>query len=173
MRVMRKGGGRISKASLPLYLGVALSNHMCWHLNGLAVMVRFMKPSLQIPTVSPISPKRGMCLSAITLGVLFALSAFPAEAGEAHSLTSPDGRIRISIKWPAPGSAGRPSWSATFQGKPILRDSQLGLQIADAGDLMAGVQRVRERSRTVSRRISVLFGKSAHADDRFCETRFT
>ena len=42
--------------------------------------------------------KKRFCLSAVALGFLLASSAFQAEAGDVHSLTSPDGRIRISIQ---------------------------------------------------------------------------
>jgi alpha-glucosidase len=96
-----------------------------------------------------------------------------AQARDIQPLTSPDGRIEVSIRMPAPGSTGRPRWSAVFQGKPILSECELGLQTSDAGDLLAGVNVRRERRRSVNRRIQVLFGKSDHADDCFHETRLS
>ena len=74
---------------------------------------------------------------------------------------------------PAPGSAAGPSWSASINQKQILRDCHLGLQTADAGDLMAGISLVREKRRSVNKHIPVLFGRSAQANERFHETRFT
>jgi alpha-glucosidase len=74
---------------------------------------------------------------------------------------------------PAPGSAERPIWSASFLGRPVLTNCLLGLQTADSGELLAGARIVQERSRSVEQRIAVLFGKADHADDRFLETRFT
>jgi alpha-glucosidase len=97
---------------------------------------------------------------------------FLANAGEVSSLSSPDARIKVSIQWPAPGSAEQPHWSAAFRGKQILSDCGLGLETADAGDLMSGVSLLHVRSRSVDQRIRVLFGKSDHANDRFHETRF-
>lgn len=107
------------------------------------------------------------------LGLLLPASVLDAQAGEVNLLTSPDGRIQVSIQMPAPGSVERPRWSATFRGKPILTECGLGLQTADAGDLMVGARVLHERSRSVDERIPVLFGKSDHANDRFRETRYT
>src|SRR5205085_9209021 len=70
-------------------------------------------------------------------------------------------------------STERPSWAASFHGKPILTNCSFGLQTTDTGELMAGVRVVRERRRSVDRRIPVLLGKSAYANDSFHETRFT
>src|SRR2546422_6517197 len=59
------------------------------------------------------SPKKWFSLLAVVLGLLLASSASHGEAGdgEVRSLTSPDGRIHVTIRWPAPGSAERPLWS--------------------------------------------------------------
>jgi alpha-glucosidase len=107
------------------------------------------------------------------IGLLWVSSASGAQAGKANLLTSPDGRIRVSIQMPAPASREGPRWSATFQGKQILTDCEVGLRTDDAGDLLAGVRVLRERHRSVNQRVLVLFGKSDHARDRFHETRFT
>ncbi len=88
-------------------------------------------------------------------------------------LTSPDNRIRVAIRMPAPGTTNRPVWSASFQGKPVLAGCGLGLQTSDGGELLSGARIVRERSQSADRRIPVLFGKADHANDRFRETRFT
>lgn len=114
-----------------------------------------------------------ICLPTAAAGLL--LSSFPsnARAADARLLNSPDNRIQASIRLPDPGSSARPRWSATFCRKPILGDCELGLQTTDDGELMVGVQVVRERRRTVDQRIPVLFGKADHANDRFHEIRFT
>jgi alpha-glucosidase len=104
---------------------------------------------------------------------LLAIGLCHARAGQVRLLTSPDDRIHVSIQIPTPGSTERPVWSATFQAKLVLTNCSLGLQTADAGDLMSGVRLLREHSRTVDQRIPVLFGKSDHANDRFHETGFT
>src|SRR5207237_8538395 len=96
-----------------------------------------------------------------------------AQESEVRHFTSPNDRIHISIQMPLPGSTERSSWAASFHGKPILTNCSFGLQTTDTGELMAGVRVVRERRRSVDRRIPVLFGKSAYANDSFHETRFT
>lgn len=102
------------------------------------------------------------------------IAAAPGARGAGlRILSSPDGAIQVSLRMPEPGSDERPRWSAAFRGKPILTDCGLGLEAADAGDLMAGARVAEERSREVNERIPVLFGKSSHTEDRFHERRFT
>jgi len=88
-------------------------------------------------------------------------------------MNSPNERIRVSIQMPGPGSSNRPFWSATFDGRSILGHCTLGLQIADGGELLAGVALVDVQNRSEDQRILVLFGKSDHANDRFRESRLT
>src|SRR5882724_10074477 len=113
------------------------------------------------------------CWRVAALSSVLAFSALAEEAPKERLLASPDGRIQLSIQMPAPGSAAKPRWSATFRGQQILPDCRLGLQTSDAGDLMAGVQVSRERRHSADKRIPVLFGKSDHANDRFQEIRLT
>jgi alpha-glucosidase len=110
----------------------------------------------------------------LALGWLLATAVVPSgTAAETNLLSSPDSRIQTSIQMPAPGSVERPRWSVTFLGRPILTHCGLGLQTADAGDLMVGVRVLQQRSRSVDKRVPVLFGRSDHADDRFREIRYT
>ncbi len=71
-------------------------------------------------------------------GLLLAGNVFDVQAGEANLLSSPDGRLQVSVQMPVPGSDERLRWSATFRGKPVLTECGLGLQTADAGDLWRG-----------------------------------
>src|SRR5258707_3063662 len=114
----------------------------------------------------------GRWLAALAIGSFLSVSASPTRPRDVHSLSSLDGRIRVSIQMPAPNSTDRPRWSATFRAKPLLADCRLGLQTADAGELLAGVRVVRAHSRSVDPRIPVRFGKSDHASDRFREAPF-
>ncbi len=106
-----------------------------------------------------------MCLLAGAIGL-------NAETTNAYRLTSPNERIEISINM-QPELSGQPNWSATFLGKTILTNCDLGLRTTDAGDLLAGAKVNALNSRSVTNRIPVLFGKSDHADDDFNEVRFT
>jgi alpha-glucosidase len=112
----------------------------------------------RLPTLFP------LLLAALTLG---------ARAHEVRLLTSPDATIQVVILMPAPGSLESPRWSADFHGKSILAGCALGLQTADAGDLLAGARVVRQRSRFINEHLPVLFGKSDQANDRFREIRLT
>src|ERR1051325_278665 len=95
------------------------------------------------------------------------------RAADPGVLSSPDGLIRLSIQFPAASSTQRPRWDATFRAQPLLTHCELGLRVLDGGELMAGAFVVEERRRAVDERIPVLFGKSAHANDRFSEVRYT
>jgi alpha-glucosidase len=117
--------------------------------------------------------KNSLWLAAITAGLLLALGASAGRGGDVCRLTSPDGKIEVSIRMPGQGSDERPIWSATFRGKLLLTDCELGLQTAEAGDLLTGVRVLRQHSRSADRRIRVLFGKADHAQDCFHESRFT
>src|ERR1035438_9773444 len=116
--------------------------------------------------------KKGACLSAL-IALLVAASASPTAAGEDHNtLTSPYGRIQVSIQMPATGSTESPLWSASFRDRPLLTGCALGLATADAGDLMVGARVQQEQRRSVNERVPVLFGKSDHATNRFREVRY-
>ena len=54
----------------------------------------------------------------------------------AVDVTSPDGRIMVSVDTPD----GVPTYSMTFDGKTVVRPSHLGLELADAPDLMKGFE---------------------------------
>jgi alpha-glucosidase len=105
--------------------------------------------------------------------LLFISNLSNAATDKPYHLSSPDGRIQVSIEMPSPNSAETPHWSATFNGKQILDNCHLGLQTTTAGNLMTGVQVVRERHRSVNERVRILFGRSEYGNDRFHEIRFT
>jgi alpha-glucosidase len=109
----------------------------------------------------------------VFIASLWVAGVHDTEAAEIYLLNSPDGRIKVSVQMPSPGTVESPRWSATFHGKPILTDCALGIQTADDGNLMVGARVLRQRSRSVDKRVPVLFGKADHADDRFRETRYT
>src|SRR5712691_9270245 len=111
----------------------------------------------RVPKLSPGRVPLRICVYLSILGFGFP-SAFGARrdySSDPLVLTSPHGGIHVSIQMPAPNSAERPRWSVTFRGNRILTGCRLGLQTADAGELMAGVRVVRERHRSVDHRIPV------------------
>lgn len=115
------------------------------------------------------------CESWLLLGLLWSLMAPSgglAQTDQTQALSSPDGRIQVSLRMPSPGSTDRPEWSATLGAKPIVSGCRLGLQTKEDGELMAGVRVLRSSHRSQNKRIPVLFGKTDHAQDFFNETRY-
>src|ERR1051326_5765767 len=106
----------------------------------------------------------GLCVMLFGLGIVGELAA---HADRPALLQSPDGRLRVQIQMPSPGSSETPRWSATFRGIPLLSDCRLSLDMADVGDLLAGVQVRSERRRSADQRVRVLFGKTDYAQDRY------
>jgi hypothetical protein len=107
------------------------------------------------------------------LGAILALHVFSVAGADLPALVSPNGLIRVGVRMPQPGTAERPKWEAAFRGKQILSNCELGLETKDGGELLAGVQILDERSRSVDEPVTVHFGKSAQARDRFTERRWT
>jgi alpha-glucosidase len=111
-------------------------------------------------------------IALIAMGTV-ALNASVSRADTVRSLHSPDGRLVVQVRMPAPGSAETPRWSAIFRGKALLNDCRLSLEFAGLGDLLAGVHVRSERRRSHDQLMRVLFGKTEYARDRFQETRFS
>ncbi|MEP6756607.1 MAG: glycoside hydrolase family 97 N-terminal domain-containing protein, partial [Chthonomonadales bacterium] len=111
-----------------------------------------------------------------TLSVLalFSTGFCPQKSlAQTSVIKSPDDRLAVILRMPTPNSLETPRWSVTFGGKPILSDSRLSLETSDAGDLLAGVQLRKVRSRTADQRVRILFGKADFAHDRYQESRFS
>jgi alpha-glucosidase len=89
------------------------------------------------------------------------------------TLRSPDGRLTVQVEMPPAGSMETPRWSASFRGKTVLSNCRLGLEAADAGELLAGVGVRNQDNRSADEHVRVLFGKAASARDRYRETRLS
>jgi len=122
-------------------------------------------PEVQ-PLRSPSGPRP------LLLALVMVACILQANAQEILGLSSPDGRITLSLQTPPANSANTPRWSASFRGECILSGCSLGLQTADSGEVLAGARVVVKRTRAVDARIKVLFGKADSANDLFRETRF-
>lgn len=116
----------------------------------------------------PVSPARLLALVCLLLGCPLALKT---SAAEVRTFASPDSRIKVRLEMPGPGE--KPRWSATFAGKEILAQCSLGLELAGAGELMAGARIVAEKDRTVDEPVPVHFGRSSSARDHFTERRYS
>ena len=105
--------------------------------------------------------------------VVLALAVLTVRAAGADVLASPDGRIRLAIEVPGPGSNAVPRWSASFRGMLVLANCALGLQTVADGELLAGARPIRTESQSVNQTVTVPFGRAEHAADRYHETRYT
>ncbi|MCC7376524.1 MAG: glycoside hydrolase family 97 protein [Verrucomicrobiales bacterium] len=90
-----------------------------------------------------------------------------------RSISSPDGRLRVSLQWPTADSSATPRWSATFRGNALLHDCELGLHLRGLGNLCSGAKPTAEHHRNVDELIPVLHGKSSSARNAFRESRFS
>lgn len=115
----------------------------------------------------------GVAVVAQSLASGIAPGAGSPLAGPSRELSSPNGTIRVVIDAEATGNAAWPRWSVSFRGKPILVDCRLGLDLAGAGDVLAGGRVTAERRDAHDSRIPVLFGKTKQARDRYREARLT
>lgn len=120
---------------------------------------------------------RASLVAAVWLPAFLGSRAAPesanAQAKTIEVLQSPDARIQVSIRMPDPKSEEKPRWSATFRGKQVLEDCEIGLQVTGAGELLVGARIASEQRRSVDEVIRVLFGKASQANNRFHETRLT
>src|SRR4051812_6851011 len=73
---------------------------------------------------------------------------------------------------PVPEWACHRPGAGSFHNKPTPKACGLGFKPADEGELMLGVRVLKEQRRSVDKRVRVLFGKSAYANDSFHEMRF-
>ena len=126
---------------------------------------------LRRPLILRAFPFNMTACALVCLVVLARPQAVRTEAPK--TLRSPDGRLGVQITLPPPGSAETPHWSATFGGNTILSDCRLSLEVADGGELLAGVRVRKESSRSADERVRILFGKADLARDRYAETRLS
>ncbi len=69
--------------------------------------------------------------------IALALGASLSAGAQVNSVSSPDGRLTINLL----NSAGKASYSVSYNGKPVLENSQLGL-ITDIGDFSENLRQV-------------------------------
>ena len=113
--------------------------------------------------------KLRLCLIAIVASATMAATIANAEV--TREVRSPSGRVQIQISIPKAGSSEPPHWMAIYGKKNVLTDCKLSLDVVDQGNLLAGAQINSEKSSRSNKRIPVLFGKSAFAQDNFREIR--
>jgi alpha-glucosidase len=103
------------------------------------------------------------------------LAAFCLVAGQIFAqettVSSPDGKIRISVQAPEAGLRQNPSWSATFQNRQLFTNCTLGLNLTEGGDLLKGARLIGMENRAAKERVAIPFGKADHGNNHFRELR--
>lgn len=88
------------------------------------------------------------------------LCAAPSAIEETVSLSSPDGRLEITVMPPhAAAVQASPAFSVSFRGRELLRESALGLVLEGKGDLLAGARLTSVRREKHDETYRVLAGK--------------
>ena len=115
-------------------------------------------------------PRRPGFLSALTfpLAILTLWSQTECNGQAIHELSSPNGRIRVSLET----GGERPEWSAQFDGDSRFEKCALALETRHHGALFEGARLTDTHARSVDESVPVLFGKTDSAHNRFNETRF-
>ncbi|MBC8043415.1 MAG: glycoside hydrolase family 97 protein [Rhizobacter sp.] len=68
--------------------------------------------------------------------LLCAIASLSCAAASAQDLASPDGRFSLSFRLLSPG--GEPAYQLSFDGKPVVQQSKLGLELKDSISLAKG-----------------------------------
>jgi alpha-glucosidase len=87
------------------------------------------------------------------------------------TLSSPDGKIRITVQLRDSGLRENPSWSATFQKRQLFTNCALALNLTEGGDLLKGARLIGMDNRAVKERVPIPFGKADHGNNHFRELR--
>ncbi|MDC7683439.1 glycoside hydrolase family 97 protein [Asticcacaulis sp. BYS171W] len=93
-----------------------------------------------------------------------------ATQAEVWTTASPDGRVAITLD---KASAGLPKYAVTFEGKPVIATSELGLRTDVAGFGAKGFEIADVKVRQVNETYAIVLGKAKSAPDVYTETALT
>ena len=89
----------------------------------------------------------------------------PAAAGQVSRVSSPDGRVEIAVT----SGNGSPTYAVSYQGKPIIAPSPLGLELDKGGKLGDRLGRAQVRHRTGEDSYKLLAGKTTAVREAYHE----
>ena len=102
----------------------------------------------------------------VALGLMFFVAGSFAQNAKSVSLTSPDGKLQITV------SIGQQiSYSANYNGKELIAPSAIGMQLQDGPDLGASPRLRKENTSEVNQELKPLYGKRAVIPDHYKELR--
>ena len=103
-----------------------------------------------------------LILSLTVVFILVALTLATARSSSEGplSVSSPDGRLVVNLTLPSgSGATAPPTFSVSFRGRELLRDSALGLVLDEKGELQAGAKLISTRRDRHDETYRVLAGK--------------
>ncbi|PSJ37063.1 glycoside hydrolase family 97 protein [Allosphingosinicella deserti] len=101
----------------------------------------------------------------VVLAAFLASAATPALAADLR-LASPSGRVEIVV---GTSPERQPTYAVSFDGKPVLAPSGLGLDLVKGGRLSYGLAVTGSTRQTVNRRYTLTAGKARDVADQFNE----
>src|SRR3712207_388963 len=100
---------------------------------------------------------------AASLLLLFASAAFGQTQMGTSKLRSPNGRVEITF---ALDREGAPVYSVSYDGRPVVNPSRLGLVFKELGLLSNGMEVLRMRRHAGDSWYKLVVGKASRARDR-------
>jgi len=110
--------------------------------------------------------KRITFLASLTLLLSLADAAFGQSRAGASRLRSPNGRVEVTF---ALNREGAPTYSVSYDGRPLVTPSALGLVFKDGGPLSGGMAVTGTRRRAHDSWYDLVVGKASRARDRYRE----
>ncbi|QAY76642.1 glycoside hydrolase family 97 protein [Sphingosinicella sp. BN140058] len=101
----------------------------------------------------------------IVLAALLTVASSPALAADLR-LASPNGRVEIVVGISA---QRQPTYAVSFDGKPVIAPSGLGLDLVKGGRLSYGLSVTGSTRQSVDRRYTLFAGKARDVQERFNE----
>ena len=84
---------------------------------------------------------------------------------EQYSVESPDSDIRVVVDI----TAGKPTYSVTYKGQPVIRPSNLGFEIRDQASLQGNLLVVAEDREAIRQQWQTVWGERLQIDDHYNE----
>jgi alpha-glucosidase len=112
--------------------------------------------------------------------MLFSFVLSIVSSSQSHKISSPDGKVEVEIKFKdcmqqrndAGRDAGCLFYSITYQGNPVILDSQLGLKLEGAPTLMTNLELININTQEINESWVPIYGEQSVITDHYNEAKF-